>query len=143
MASIHREARLAAPADAVWEALRDVGNVHRLFPGVLVEAHLEGDVRVVTFASGQAVRERIVAIDEQRRRVAYAVLRDGLIHHGASMQVFAEPDGGSRFVWITDLLPDSLAAPFGAVIDQGMAALKQALEGAAAAGSGRTQRKLA
>jgi hypothetical protein len=57
------------------------------------------------------------------------------------MQVFAEPDGGSRFVWITDLLPDSLAAPFGAVIDQGMAAMKQALEGAAAAAvSGRTQR---
>jgi carbon monoxide dehydrogenase subunit G len=54
MASIHCEARLAAPADEVWEALRDVGNVHRLFPGVLVESHLEGDVRVVTFASGQA-----------------------------------------------------------------------------------------
>jgi len=34
---------LAASADEVWEALRDVGNVHRLFPGVLVEAHLEGE----------------------------------------------------------------------------------------------------
>jgi carbon monoxide dehydrogenase subunit G len=128
MASIHRETLLSASADEVWAGLREVGNVHRLFPGVLVDARLEGDVRVVTFASGRVVRERIVAIDEARRRVVYAVLQDGLVHHSASMQVLAENEGGSRFVWISDLLPDDLAASFSPVIDEGMAALKRALE---------------
>jgi Polyketide cyclase / dehydrase and lipid transport len=128
MASIHRETLLSASADEVWASLREVGNVHRLFPGVLVDARLEGDVRVVTFASGRAVRERIVAIDEARRRVAYAVLQDGLVHHSASMQVLAENKEGSRFVWISDLLPDDLATSFSPVIDEGMAALKRALE---------------
>jgi hypothetical protein len=44
------------------------------------------------------------------------------------MQVLAENEGGSRFVWISDLLPDDLAASFSPVIDEGMAALKRALE---------------
>jgi carbon monoxide dehydrogenase subunit G len=102
MASIYREARLSSTAAEVWQALRDVGNVHRLFPVVLLNARLEGDFRVVTFASGQEVRERIITIDDERRRVAYAVVQDGRLHHNASMQVFEETEGSSRFVWITD-----------------------------------------
>ena len=129
MASIHKEVRVAAPAEEVWAALRDVANPHRLFRGVLADARLEGDTRVVTFADGLAVRERIVAVDDERRRVAYAVLREGLVHHSASMQVFAEGAGSSRFVWISDFLPDGLAASFGPLIDQGAAAMKRALEG--------------
>ncbi|MBD0272822.1 MAG: SRPBCC family protein [Acetobacteraceae bacterium] len=128
MASIHKEVPIAAPAEEVWAALREVANVHRLFPGVLVDARLEGNTRVVSFANGLVVRERIIAVDEERRRVAYAVLRDGLVHHSASMQVFAEGRVGSRFVWISDFLPDDLAASFGPLIDQGAAALKRALE---------------
>jgi hypothetical protein len=131
MASIHKEALIAAPADEVWAALRDVGNAHRLFRGVLVDAHLEGDSRIVTFADGAVVRERIVSIDDGRRRVAYAAVRDGVLHHSASMQVFAEGQGSSRFVWISDLLPDTLAASFGPLIDQGTAAMKRTLEGPA------------
>ena len=129
MASIHKEIPLAAPAEEVWAALRDVANPHRLFRGVLADARLEGDTRVVTFADGLAVRERIVAVDDERRRVAYAVLREGLVHHSASMQVFAEGQGRSRFVWVSDFLPDDLAASFGPLIDQGAAALKRRLAG--------------
>jgi len=59
-------------------------------------------------------------------------MREGLVHHSASMQVFAESDGGgSRFVWISDFLPDDLAASFGPLIDQGTAAMRRTLEGAA------------
>ena len=129
MASIHKEALIAAPAEDVWAALRDMGNAHRLFRGVLVDARLEGgDTRVVVFANGLVVRERIVAIDDERRRVAYAVLREGLVHHNASMQVFAEGPGSSRFVWISDFLPDGLVASFGPLIDEGAAALRRTLE---------------
>ena len=130
MASIHKEVLLAAPAQEVWAALRDAANVHRLFPGVLADSRLEGDTRVVAFADGLVVRERIVAVDEGRRRVAYAVLRDGLVHHSASMQVLAEGRGGSRFAWTSDFLPDGLAASFGPLIDQGVAAIQRAFAGA-------------
>jgi carbon monoxide dehydrogenase subunit G len=127
MASIHKETLIAAPADHVWAALRDVGNAHRLFRGVLSDAHLEGDTRVVTFADGTVVRERIVAVDEERRRVAYAAAREGLTHHNASMQVFAEGSQSSRFVWISDFLPDSLTESICPLVDQGISAMKRAL----------------
>lgn len=134
MASIHREAVLPAPAEAVWGALRDVGQVHLLFPGVLADCRLEGGARVVTFADGLVARERIVAIDEARRRVAYAVRREGLLHHGAAMQVLEGGEGRARFAWTTDLLPDELAPRFEALIDQGMAALARRWGGAEAPG---------
>src|SRR6059058_4610539 len=100
MASTYQEVLIETRADDLWSALRDVGNVHQLFRGVLTDARVEGDTRVVTFADGQVVRERIVTIDDERRRVAYAAMRDGLTHHSASMQVIADGVGRSRFVWI-------------------------------------------
>jgi uncharacterized protein YndB with AHSA1/START domain len=129
MASIHKETAIAAPAEAVWAALRDVGNAHLLFRGVLVDARLDGDGRIVTFADGTVVKERIIAVDDQRRRLAYAAVRDRLVHHSASMQLIAEGPASSRFIWITDVLPDEVAASVGPVIDQGTAAAKRTLEG--------------
>ncbi len=108
MASVHSEVLIEARPEDLWAALRDVGNVHRLFRGVVTDARLEGDIRVVAFANGSVVRERVVTVDGERRRVVYASVRDGLVHHSASMQVFAEGEGRSRFVWISDFLPDSL-----------------------------------
>ena len=128
MASIYKEVLIEVPAEDLWAALRDAGNVQRLFRGVVVDARLEGDARTVTFAAGQVVRERIVAIDDERRRIAYAVVRDGLVHHNASMQVFADSEGRSQFVWISDFLPDELAASIYPLVEQGAAAIKRTLE---------------
>jgi uncharacterized protein YndB with AHSA1/START domain len=128
MASIHKETAIAAPAEAVWAALRDVGNAHLLFRGVLVDARLEGDSRLVTFADGTIVMERIVAVDDEARRLAYSAVREGLAHHSASMQVFPESAESSRFVWISDVLPDEVAAAIGLLVDQGAAAAKRTLE---------------
>ncbi len=53
MATIYKEFLVDADPAAVWDALRDVGAAHeRLFRGVLVDAHMDGDARVVTFANG-------------------------------------------------------------------------------------------
>ncbi len=128
MVSIVREVSLACPADAAWAALHDVGNAHRLFAGVLVDARLDGDVRTVTFAHGPVLRERIIAIDDERRRVAYTVLDETLVHHSASMQVLPCADASSRFVWITDVLPDDRAGRIAPLMDQGCAALRRVLE---------------
>ena len=122
MASIHKDISIEAHPDAVWAAVRDVGNAHvRLVPGVLVDAFLDGDSRVVTFANGAVIRELIVDLDDGARRFAYAVT-DGPLqatHHHATMQVVAEGHDGSRLVWTTDVVPDELAAPISALMDQG------------------------
>ncbi len=129
MASIHKEILIKARPDDVWAAIRDVGAVHeRLTPGVLVAARLDGDARVVTFANGAVVRELIVDIDEKARRFAYAAVGGRTTHHNASMQVFAEGEDHSRLVWITDLLPNEVAAVISELVEQGASVMKQMLE---------------
>jgi hypothetical protein len=129
MTSIRKAIVINAPADVVWAAVRDVGAVHeRLAPGFVVDAHLEGDARVVTFANGLIARERIVDIDDGQQRLAYASVGGRLTHHNASLQVFAEEGDRSRLVWITDLLPDELAGSIREMVEQGAEVMKQTLE---------------
>lgn len=129
MASIHREIHLAADPRDVWDALRDVGALHtRLVPGFVTDTRLEDGARVVTFANGVVARELIVAVDDERRRVAWAVVGGSLQHHNASAQVVAEDRGGCRFVWIADLLPDTAAPAIAGMMEQGLAAIRDAFE---------------
>ena len=128
MASIHKEIVIDAPARDVWDAVRDVGAVHRrLVPGVLTDARLDGDARVVSFANGLVVRELIVSVDDERRRFAYAAVGGLASHHNASMQVFEAGAQRSRLVWITDMLPDALAGPIGELVELGTAAMQRTL----------------
>jgi uncharacterized protein YndB with AHSA1/START domain len=129
MATIHKEVLIDAPPDHVWHAVRDIGAVHtRLVRQFVVDTRLDGDSRLVTFADGTVVRERIVDVDDRARRMAYAVVEWRATHHNASMQVSAVGDTRSRLVWIADLLPDDLAALVDGMMEQGCAAMKQTLE---------------
>ena len=135
MASIRKELIVDAPADHVWAALRDIGQVHtRLAREFVIDTRLDGDSRLVTFANGEVVRERIVDIDDRARRLAYAAVDWRTTHHNASFQVTPDGDGRSRLTWITDLLPDSLADLVGGFVDQGCVAIKRTLETSAAGG---------
>lgn len=129
MASIHDEILVEIHPDQAWDAIRDVGQIHvRLVPGFVTDCRLEGGSRIVTFGNGMQVRELIVDVDDSARRVAWAAVGGQFKHHNASLQVFAEGDGHARLVWIADLLPDELAGPIRAMIEQGMVAMKRTLE---------------
>src|SRR4051812_24398539 len=103
MASIHKDIPIdASPAD-VWSAVRDFGAVHkRLAPGFVIDARLEGDARIVTFANGTVARERLVDCDDARRRLVYAVVSERVSHYSASVQVLADGEDRSRLIWIVD-----------------------------------------
>ena len=128
MASIHREIRIDARPETAWDALRDVGALHtRLVPGFVVDTTLEDGARVVTFGNGMVVRERIVDVDDDARRVAWSAVGGSMTHHNASAQIL--PDGGGcRFVWIADLLPHDVAPAIAAMIEQGLGVIKATLE---------------
>lgn len=134
MASIYKEFVVEAPAGEVWAAIRDVGSIHtRLAHGFVTDTRLEGDSRVVTFANGASVRERIIGVDEGLRRLAYSVVEWRATHHHASFQVVADGEARSRVIWIADLLPDELADLVGSMMEQGCAAMKRTLEAACTA----------
>jgi carbon monoxide dehydrogenase subunit G len=129
MASIRREMRIQARPETAWAALRDVGALHtRLVPGFVTDTRLEEGARIVTFGNGMVARELIVDVDEEARRVAWSVVGGMMTHHNASAQVFPDGPDCCRFVWIADVLPDSVAPAIAAMIDQGMVVIKATLE---------------
>ena len=129
MASIHKEIAIHASAEKVWAVVRDIGAVHKRFvPGLVTDVRLEAGARVITFANGMVVRELIVDLDEERRRLVYAAVGDMFKHHNASMQVIAEGQDQCRLLWITDLLPDEAAKAVGSIIDEGAIIMKRTLE---------------
>jgi hypothetical protein len=130
MASIHKELSLMASPEAVWDVVRDIGAVHTRFaPGFVVDTQLEEGARVVTFANGFVAREVIIGLDEPRRRLAYSVRSERIAHHNASFEV--RPEGaGARLVWIADVLPAEAASTVEAMMGEGLAAVKKAIDGA-------------
>ena len=129
MASIYKEVLIETNADTAWAALRQPGDARMLFAPVLVDSRLDGDLRTVRFANGMVVEERIITIDDDRRRIVYAAVKGTpMTHHHASMQVIPEGEGRCRLVWITDLLPNSVASSISPMIDGGSQALKANLE---------------
>ena len=135
IASIRHEVVVARHPDEVWDALRDVGAVHRrLLPGRVREVSIDGNVRTLTMPDGHIVRELIVDVDDDTRRLAYAVIegaRPPLQHHHATFEVFAADDGESRLVWTTDILPDDLADLVRERSARGAAEMKRVIESAA------------
>jgi hypothetical protein len=129
MASIRKEFLIEADAADVWAALRDYGAVHeRVAPGFVVDARLDGADRVVTFFNGLVATELLVDMDDEARRLVYSARSDRLTHHNASAQVFDAGEGCTRFVWVTDLLPNELAEAIDGMMEQGAAVMKQTLE---------------
>lgn len=129
MASIRKEFRVAAPADRVWDAFRDVFAVHtRLAPRFVTDCRRDGEDRIVTFANGLVTRELIVDLDDAKRRLAYSARSERLAHHHACFQIFDDGLGGCTIVWLADLLPHAAAGPVGAMMDEGVAAMRNALE---------------
>ncbi len=127
MTSIDRDCEIDAPAADVWAVLREPLGVLRAFAGVLTDATLDGDVRVVTFANGNVVRERIVTVDDERMRIAYHVVGGSFEHHHASMQIVPNGDTRCRFVWISDFVPDAPRTFVEPLVDAGCAAIARNL----------------
>ena len=127
MASIHKEIPIDAEPEQVWDAVRDFGAVHRrLAPGFVLDARLDGDARIVTFANGTVARELLVDCDDARRRLVYAVISERVKHYNASVQVLADGDARSRLVWIVDLLPNEIALYIGGQMEQAELAMTKA-----------------
>ena len=103
MATLHKEIYIDARPEAIWDAARDVGALHtRLVPGFVVDTQLEGNARIVTFGNGMVVRELIISVDDQRRRLAWTAIGGRTTHYNAVLEVLADRSG-TRVVWSTDL----------------------------------------
>ena len=127
MATLRREIPVANGAAAVWQKLRDFGQVHtRVAPGFLTNLEMDKGDRVLTFFNGMVARERLVTLDDESRRLVYAVVEGRASHYNAAVQVLPEGDR-SRVLWTIDLLPDELAPAIGGMMDEAVKAMAKTL----------------
>lgn len=132
MATLRQDFAVTAPPAQAWAALADFTALHRkLVPGFVTActAEEDGQVRLITFANGMQVRERLVTRDDAMRRLVYKTEGGRASHYNAAVEVHEMAGGGSRLVWTVDLLPDELAGPVGQMMGAGVQAMKKALGG--------------
>src|SRR3954447_21760262 len=128
MATLHKEIHIDARPEAIWDAARDIGALHtRLVPGFVVDTQVEAHARVVTFGNGMVVRELIISVDDERRRLAWTAVGGGTTPHNAILDGLAD-GSGTRVVCTIDLLPDEMAAPIAAMQQDGLAVMKATFE---------------
>ena len=129
MATIRINIDVSATTAQAWDVVRDVGAVHTRFaPGFVVDTVLEEGARLVKFANGATVRELIVAVDEDLRRVAYSATGGNLQHHSASFEVTELPTGRTRIVWTADALPEAAAKTVRGIMEAGSRVIQQTLD---------------
>jgi Polyketide cyclase / dehydrase and lipid transport len=128
MASICIETLIAVPPERAWDALRDWGALHeRLAPGFAVDTKVDGEDRLVTFFTGTTVRERILGIDDERRRLAWSIVDGAYAHHNGAAQVL-DQEGSTLFVWTADVLPHAAADTTRQLMKRGSDVIKTTLE---------------
>ena len=129
MACVRKEVVIDTPPERAWDALRDWAAVHqRLVPGFVVDALLDGEDRIFTFFNGAVVKELLVDLDQDARRLVWSVVDGPYTHHNASAQLFPDGDGKTRFVWIADFLPHEVAPHIDAMMERGTAVVKSTME---------------
>ncbi|HEV2341934.1 MAG TPA: SRPBCC family protein [Candidatus Acidoferrales bacterium] len=128
-ATIRKEIHINVESAAVWDAVRDFDHVDkRLAPGFVVNVQAEGGGRYLTFANGARARELLVSVDDNLRRLVYAIPDGSFKTYSASLQVFTEGKRRCLLVWIVDLLPDSLESYINTQMDSAAKIMKDTLE---------------
>jgi len=132
VASIYKDIRIDVNPDDAWDALRDFGALDkRLASGFAIETRLDGDDRIVKFFNGAVVRERLVSVDDDARRLVWSIVDGPYTHHNGSAQIFCDCDRRTWFIWVADVLPDELAPRTAEMMERGLEAIKHTLESAA------------
>jgi hypothetical protein len=82
----------------------------------------------VTFANGMTVREPIIDLNDEARRLVWSAIGGSLTHYNASVQVIESAPGQTHVIWIADFLPHEAAAVIGPMMEDGAEAMKAALD---------------
>jgi hypothetical protein len=108
VASLRHERRIGAEANTVWEVVRRPESIPQWFPGI-VSCTVEGNVRVITTASGLEIPEEILSIDDTLRHFAYRITAPMYSFHLGVIDVFEITAHDSLCVYSTTAIPDTLA----------------------------------
>ena len=104
-----RNSKPARRPSEVWSAIRDIGALHtRLVPGFVTDTKLEPGARIVTFVNGTVLREPIVTLDDEARRLVWTHEGGRARHYNGALQVSELRGGLTSIIWTADFLPDDI-----------------------------------
>ena len=131
MATVRKSVVIAKPANDVWDAVSDAGQLHtRVVPGMVTNTTLEnnGNVRIVTFGNGMVLKEYMISNDADAMRLAWSAESEQWTHHNASLQIFSVGEDKCEAVWTADVLPHAAGALMEQFLTAGLAAMKAHME---------------
>jgi hypothetical protein len=107
--TIYLERHIDAAAAAVWPRISDIRSPEHLTDMVHAVEVIDDCERACVTDHGKIV-ERIVSVDDDRRRVAYTATESPfpISQHNAAMTV-TDDGNGCRLTWITDVEPAAVA----------------------------------
>jgi len=145
MAQVYASSVLGAPADAVWDAVRDFNGLPSWHPAIAesrIEGNAPGDqvgcVRAFRLKDGGFIRERLLALSDYDFACTYAILESpmGVENYVATLRLIPVTDGARTFIeWSAefDCPPEREAALVeqigGGVFQGGFDALKSRFGG--------------
>ena len=86
----------------------------------------------MTFVNGTVLREPIVTLDDEARRLVWTHDGGRARHYNGALQVTELTDGVTSVVWTADFLPDDIGDYLSRAIEAGMAAMQRSLDRLAA-----------
>ena len=116
------------PPEEVWAVVGDFGGLGNWLPAV-ESCRVEGDNRILSMMSTE-ITETLKRKDDDARVLVYGISAGPVPveHHEATITV--TPNGGGSHVnWAVDVAPDTMTDLFLATYEQGIAALKERVEG--------------
>ena len=128
MKTISLEDRLEHPIERVWAVISDITRCDWV-PGV-DSISAENDVRTFQMTGIGEVQERIISLDHQAHRLQYSAIKtpSGVDHHLATIQLSADPEGGTLLHWTTEIAPDHFAVAIKPAMSAALSGLRKVLE---------------
>jgi len=134
MPSVRESIRIAAPADTVWQVVRDFGAIDEYVPPI-EQATLSGSgvgaERTLTLADGERVVERLDARDDDARTLRYSIVEAPLpveAYEGV-LSVEAVDESACTVTWASTFsvgdADDEVVATFADLYTAGLEGLKE------------------
>lgn len=127
LGSVRHHRRIRRPAAEVWALVGDPTQLHTWFPGITA-CRVDGDVRVITMASGIEMPEQILVHDHSQRRFQYTITAPIFVFHRGSIDVLDLGDDTCVVVYTTDADPRTMALTIGGATAGALDELQRQME---------------
>ncbi len=128
--TVRRQVRIHRTPDEVWEFIADPSRLPEWWPGI-IEASVDGTMRVVTTGAGIPMPEEILTNDPLQHRFQYRITAGLVREHLSTLDVLDLGDGTSLVVYAADADPATMALIIAGAAGNALEHLRDLMEGAA------------